>query len=240
VRAVAIIPARGGSKGVPRKNLRVVGGHPLIAWSIFAAAQSELIERIVVSSDDEEILSEAVRYGAAAVHRPAELAGDDARIEDALIHAFDHDPTRGPEPLPDFVVTLQPTAPVRRPGLIDDCIRALLDKPWANAALTVVQVGVTWWLEEDLLSPRKAWVNQFGSREIPQRQAWKGTDDRLAEDGSVFVTRYQALMRTRDRRARPITVVENEQTVDIDTERDLIFASALLASTDVFRRAVVA
>lgn len=232
MKVVAIIPARGGSKRVPRKNLRNLGGRALISWSIQAALEAETVTRVVVSTDDDEIASVSQGWGAEVVKRPPELATDSARIEEALIHVFGHRPGKPAIPPPDLVVTLQPTSPIRRPGLIDECVRRLASRPAANSSLTAVEVGVTWWLEHALGPEGRAWVNQFGAREIPQRQDWIGTDDRLAEDGSVFVTRYLSLTQTRDRRAGPVTIVVNDRTVDIDTEEDFRMAEALLAARE--------
>lgn len=227
---VAIIPARGGSKRVPRKNLRNLGGRALIAWSIQAAKEAETVSRVIVSTDDEEIANVAQGWGAEVSMRPPELATDASRIEDALLHVFCKETQAA---WPDLVVTLQPTSPIRRPGLIDECVRKLVGKPASNSCLTAVEVGVTWWMEWDINPERPFfWVNQFGNRQIPQRQDWQGADDRLAEDGSVFVTRWEHLRRWRNRRALPTTIVVNDRTVDIDTEADLRFAEALLSARE--------
>jgi CMP-N,N'-diacetyllegionaminic acid synthase len=120
-RIVAIIPARGGSKGLPRKNIRVVGGLPLIAHSINVCRAVSVIEAVFVSTDDSEIASVARAYGAEVIDRPAELASDHATSESALVHALATLRATG-RGEPDIVIFLQPTSPRRQPG---DLVAAL-------------------------------------------------------------------------------------------------------------------
>jgi N-acylneuraminate cytidylyltransferase len=115
-RVLAVIPARGGSKGVARKNVRLVAGKPLIAYSIETAQRSQYIDRIVVSSEDDEILATAARFGAEPLHRPKQLAADETPGVAPALHAI--------EALPgfDLVVLLQPTSPLRVSRDIEACI----------------------------------------------------------------------------------------------------------------------
>lgn len=122
---VAIIPARGGSKGVKGKNVRPLGGHPLIAWSIVAGQACPDIGRVVVSTDSEEIAEIARSYGAdVPFMRPAEFAADRSPDRDFVIHALDwFRDNEGPEP--DYLVHLRPTTPLRDPTLMADAIRKM-------------------------------------------------------------------------------------------------------------------
>lgn len=123
-RILATISARGGSKGVPGKNIRDLGGLPLIGWTIREARRSAMIDRLVVSSDDEGILAVARAHGAETPFvRPAELARDDTPGVDPVLHAVQ---ALLPE-LFDYVVLLQPTSPLRTVADIDGCIAACLD-----------------------------------------------------------------------------------------------------------------
>lgn len=115
-----VIPARGGSKGIPQKNIRQVCGKPLIAWTIEAAQQSVLLDRWVVSTEDPEIASISRHYGAEILNRPPQLATDTTPTLHVLKHALDHVSA-------DIVVLLQPTSPIRSSGLIDRCIRQFQD-----------------------------------------------------------------------------------------------------------------
>ena len=130
---LAIVPARGGSKGIPRKNIRLFAGYPLIAYSIVAGLRAETVTRLIVSTDNEEIAKVARQYGAETPFlRPAELAGD--RTPDLPV--FQHALTwlTGHEGYsPDAVVHLRPTTPIRPPDLVDRAVRILLDHPEADS-----------------------------------------------------------------------------------------------------------
>jgi len=117
VKYLGIIPARGGSKGVPRKNIKLLAGHPLIAWTIRAALDSHRLDQVVVSTEDEEIAAAAEVYGAEVLPRPARLATDEALSRDVIAHAL---AARGA----GHSVLLQPTSPLRSPGLVDRVILA--------------------------------------------------------------------------------------------------------------------
>jgi YrbI family 3-deoxy-D-manno-octulosonate 8-phosphate phosphatase len=114
---IAIIPARGGSKGIPRKNLLNFCGKPLLAWSIEQARGSKGIDEVYVTSDDDEILATAVRFGARPIKRPAEFASDTASSEEALLHALDEIEAAGAKV--GYVVFLQATSPLREASDID-------------------------------------------------------------------------------------------------------------------------
>jgi N-acylneuraminate cytidylyltransferase len=114
---LGVILARGGSKGLPRKNIRDLAGKPLIAWTIEAGNESAYLDRLILSSDDEEIMEVAEEYGCEVpFQRPAELAEDDTTSVDALLHAIDELQSY------DYVVLLQPTSPLRESGDIDATI----------------------------------------------------------------------------------------------------------------------
>jgi len=156
---LAIIPARGGSKGIPRKNIRNFAGYPLIAYSIAAGLQSERITRVIVSTDDEEIASVARQFGAETPFlRPAELAQDQSTdlplFEQALQWLRENEGY-----VPDAVVQLRPTSPIRPVSLVDDAIMMLLDTPDADCVRGVVSAGQ---------NPYKMWqINPDSGRMSP-------------------------------------------------------------------------
>jgi len=152
---LAIIPARGGSKGIPRKNIRLFSGHPLIAWSIAAAKQSEMITRVIVSTDDEEIAAVARACGAETPFlRPAEFAEDKTTDLPVFQHALrwldEHEGYR-----PDVVVQLRPTSPIRPKGCVDDAVRILLQHADADSVRGVVPAGQ---------NPHKMWRLPTGGK----------------------------------------------------------------------------
>jgi N-acylneuraminate cytidylyltransferase len=156
---LAIIPARGGSKGIPRKNIRPFAGYPLISWSIAAGLQAETVKRVIVSTDDDEIAEISRGYGAETpFQRPAELAADlitDLPVfQHALTWLAEHENYH-----PNIVVHLHPTSPVRPRGCLDRGIRLLLDHPEAECVRSVL---------EPSQSPYKMWrIDEQTGRMIP-------------------------------------------------------------------------
>jgi CMP-N-acetylneuraminic acid synthetase len=119
---LAFIPARGGSKGIPRKNLADLGGHPLVAWAIATARDAGCFSTIAVSTDDEEIASVALRYGAEVpAMRPADISGDRAVIDQAMQHMISHYASRGVRF--DAIAALYPTHPFRTPEMVASIAR---------------------------------------------------------------------------------------------------------------------
>jgi len=118
---LGVIPARGGSKGIPRKNIRPIAGKPLIAWTIEAAAKSKYMDRFIVSTEDDEIKKVSEKFGAEVVARPQSLASDTASTLSVLEHILSKIPA-------DTIVLLQPTSPIRNDGLIDSCIKEFKNK----------------------------------------------------------------------------------------------------------------
>jgi N-acylneuraminate cytidylyltransferase len=151
---LAIIPARGGSKGIPRKNIRDFAGYPLISYSIAAARQSSSVTRTLVSTDDEEIAAVGRAFGAETPFlRPAELAQDNTTdlpvFEHALAWLAEQEGYR-----PEVVIQLRPTSPIRPPGMVDEAVRILLEHPEADCVRGVVPAGQ---------NPHKMWRLDEGS-----------------------------------------------------------------------------
>ena len=138
---LVLIPARGGSKGIPRKNIRDFAGAPLIAYSIAAGSQSQLVTRVIVSTDDEEIAAVARDWGAETPFlRPAEFAQDDTTDLPVFEHALRW--LRENEGYqPEIVIQLRPTSPIRPVGLLDEAIGILLEHPEADCVRGVVPSG---------------------------------------------------------------------------------------------------
>ena len=130
---LAIIPARGGSKRLPRKNILDLNGKPLIAWSIEAGLRSKYIDKVVVSSDDKEILQISKDYNAETINRPSKLAGDKSTTFDAIKHTLENINRY------DYVVLLQPTSPLRDKKQIDEAIE-LLEEKKADAVVSVCEM----------------------------------------------------------------------------------------------------
>ncbi len=177
---VAIIPARGGSKGIPRKNLLPIGGLPLIAHSIRHAQESEHVDLTVVSTEDAEIAIVASRLGAVVVDRPEAFSSDEFPSEPAVRHALDvvraeHGPV-------EAVVFLQPTSPIRQPGDIDGAIELLRTDGLDSVFSACRQHGFVW---RAASSGPHSLTYDFLRR--PRRQDIDGDD--WAENGSFYIVR---------------------------------------------------
>jgi CMP-N-acetylneuraminic acid synthetase len=213
---VGIVPARGGSKGVLRKNLAHVAGEPLVVHTIRAARAAATLDRVVVTTDDDEIAAISRESGADVVIRPPMLAGDESRTEEALLHALD---AMGP-PEPDYVVTLEPTSPLRTSALIDACVRLALERD-ADAVVTVAETrDVIGRVEEGLFLPLEPG--------LPRRRQERSALYR--ELSAVYVTRTSHLRATGSvLTASPYAVVvPEEQAIDINTTFDLFVADAVM------------
>lgn len=130
---LGLIPARGGSKGIPRKNLAPLAGRPLLAWTVAAARDSETVARAVVSTEDDDIATTARGLGAEVLRRPPALGADETPMRAVVDHAL------AELGLPEVLVLLQPTSPLRRSQHIDEAVRLLLETG-ADSVLSVVEV----------------------------------------------------------------------------------------------------
>ncbi|MHC8508112.1 MAG: acylneuraminate cytidylyltransferase family protein [Rhodospirillales bacterium] len=216
MRTLAIITARGGSKRVPRKNLRPVGGKPLIAWTVEAAQAAKTIDRLIVSSDDPEIIETCRAMGCEAPFiRPAELADDAAASVDVAVHALN-----ALEEDYDIGVLLQPASPLRRAEDIDGCVARLT----ATGADTCVSVSPVTHAPDWHCRVRADGV----LARAPAPSAEEGFGHML--NGAVFAFRTQAFL------ARPAFYTETTQAyvmpedrnLDIDTEWQLRMADLAL------------
>ncbi len=137
-KVLALIPARAGSKGVANKNMRSLGGYPLLAWSIAVCRKSATIDRVIVSTDSPDYTALAQKLGAEAPFlRPPEISSDRAPDHDFIIHALDWLAARGEEP--DYVVHMRPTTPLRDPRRVDEAVRTFMNAANNATALRSVQ-----------------------------------------------------------------------------------------------------
>jgi N-acylneuraminate cytidylyltransferase len=231
---LALIPARGGSKGIPRKNIRSFAGHPLIAWSIAAAEQSLFVTRIVVSTDDEEIASVAREYGAGTPFlRPAELAQDHTTdlpvFEHALRWLEEEEGYR-----PQVVVQLRPTSPIRPRGMVDHAIRILLEHGDADCVRGVVPAGQNpfkmWRLDgED--QPMKPLLTVDGIAE-PYNAPRQILPPVYWQTGHIDAIRVSTIEHKRSLTGDVIypLVIDPRYTIDIDTLSDWARYEALAGS----------
>lgn len=216
-----VIPARGGSKGVPRKNLRRVGGVPLIGRAIRAAIAAETVGAVYVSTDDAEIADAARSFGAVAIDRPALLGADDTSSEAVLLHALDVLAARKEEP--EITVFVQCTAPLIQSVDIDGVVAAIEDEA-SDSAFAAARFHGFLWQSEAKAGARG--VNHSPS-ERKRRQDLAPT---YLEAGSVYAFRTAGFRAVRHRFFGRIAIFEipAARCVEIDDESDIDFAEALL------------
>ena len=171
---LALIPARGGSKGIPRKNIRNFAGYPLIAWSIAVGLQAETVTRVIVSTDDDEIAAVAREYGAEVPFmRPVELAQDRTPDLPVFEHALKMlEEVDGYKP--DVVVQLRPTSPIRPRGMVDEAVHILHSHNDADCVRGVVPAGQNphkMWRFDGDDKPIKPLPTRCASISLPQADA---------------------------------------------------------------------
>lgn len=223
-RVVAIIPARGRSKAVPLKNIKQLGGKPLIAWSIEAALSTPEIDRIIVSTDHEGIAEVARRHGSEVLQRPAELASDTAMVADLLRYHIHELRTVGETAR--YFVLLQPTSPFRRPSDIRECLTKL-DSEGLDSIATFVEAEPhphrAWRLTEDgpevLIPGAIPWLPR---QQLPPAYQLNGAVYAFVADALTDNTSGLLFGRM------GAVVMDRQRSIDIDTHLDFLIADALL------------
>ncbi|ACK64392.1 N-acylneuraminate cytidylyltransferase [Rippkaea orientalis PCC 8801] len=217
---IAIIPARGGSKGVPRKNVRLLAGQPLIAYSILDCLEAQLVDEVYVSTDDPEIASISQGYGAKIIHRPLELAGDTASSESALFHGLKELETEGITP--ELIVFLQCTSPIRTGAEIDQAIEKLQAKD-ADSLLSVSPSHRFLWQEVDGLAQS---IN-YDYRQRPRRQDMQ---PQYLENGSIYIFKPWVIKALGNRLGGKIVLFEMGEAAawEIDSLTDFTIIESLL------------
>lgn len=225
-RVIALTPARGGSKSVPYKNLYPLGGKPLLAWPIETAKATSVIDRIIVSTDDDRIAAAAKELGAEVYRRSAELASDTAVVADTIRDLWRR--LRSEGETAEILVLLEATSPFRSPAIIERCLRRMVDEHLDSIAT----------FHEAEINPERTWRIESGAPEPFIRGAipWKPRQlltpayqlnaavyafvpDRLTADSpSILFGKMGA------------EIVPADSVVDIDTLKDFAYANALLQS----------
>jgi CMP-N,N'-diacetyllegionaminic acid synthase len=216
---LAVVPARGGSKSVPRKNIRMLGKQPLLVYTLEQVAKVPQIDLAVVSTDHPEIAKVATVAGTGVIERPEELATDSAPTEWALLHALDMLESKGRAF--DYVVVLEPTSPFRSPDTIKRCMQEIVASD-APSLMTVVETRRNLGrLEQNVFRP----LNPAAPRRRQDREPF------YVETSTVYVCRADHLRRTGSLVADnwlAVTVPEQE-AIDINSELDFAIAEAFVA-----------
>lgn len=218
MRNLAIIPARGGSKGLPGKSLLKVGGLSLVARAIKAAQESECFEEVAVSSDWGEVLAEAGKYGATPIIRPTALARDESPVIDAILHVLG---TYGNSGIKfDTICLLNPTSPLRNAEDIRACYAAH-EKGSPDTTVSVVEVHTIRMTEN---------LGGIGWRPETTEQNRQAKAKQYIQNGAIYIANvpwlkgaYPAMVSQNSN----ISLMPKERSVDVDTQADLELAEAL-------------
>jgi N-acylneuraminate cytidylyltransferase len=218
---IAIILARGGSKGIPKKNIINFVGKPLLAWSIEDVKHSSLIDAVYVSTDNEEIAGVAKKYGAKVIWRPKDISGDFSPSEEALKHALKEIHKKDFNRI-DYVVFLQATSPLRDPEDIESAIKKIISKK-ADSLFSGAEIGdfLIWTREGNKL---KSLNYDYKNRK--RRQDFK---EQFVENGSMYIFKPEILFKNNNRLGGKIIVSEMEfwKSFEIDNMEDLKFCENL-------------
>lgn len=230
---IAVIPARGGSKGLPGKNIKEINGIPLIAYTIRAGREASCIERVVVTTDDEKIAESARKYGAEVPFiRPEYLASDTASAIDVYIHAVEYMTDDSKQEIEKFMVLL-PTAPLRTSRHIEEAYRQFMESG-ARTLISVTEADVppSWYLhkgENGCLSNCN-----FGNTEglLHNRQAEQRY---YVPNGAIYILDYKLLTEERTYYCDNTIpyIMNRKESVDIDTMEDFEYAEFLIRQKGV-------
>lgn len=220
--AIAVIPARAGSKGLPQKNLRPFCGEPLVAHSIWAALGCRGIRRCLVSTEDSEIRNVALKYGAEVIDRPVALAEDMVRTQEVVRHVLDVLRAEGDDP--GHVVLLQPTSPLRTAQHVEACLEAFFASR-AASAISVTEIAhhpYKGFLIED------GWLRPLFDSDSLERQR-QLLPKAYRQNGAIYVVPTQTFLRRNTFFIPPALafVMPPEVSIDIDSELDFMLGETL-------------
>lgn len=224
---LAIIPARGGSKGIPRKNIKLLAGKPLIYHTIKAALDSKYVNRVVISTEDAEIADTAIKFGAEVVKRPEYLAKDETKTAPVLLDAIEQLEKTGYKP--DVVVLLQATCPLRDFHRLDEAIEVFLKNQEAcDSVFTVKKIGITHskWRKNHDGKP----MCLYDFRNRPRRQDLSEHYDMMTETGETYIIKTDVMKKVKDFIGDKPIFHEVEASIDIDTLEDFERAEEILNS----------
>ncbi len=228
MKIIGLIPARGGSKNIEKKNITLLNNNPLIYYTIKAASESKLIDKVIVSTDDEEIASVAKKFGAEVPFiRPSEYSEDSSKDIDVIKHLFDWGALNNLKDI-NLIAYLRPTTPFKTAAIIDNCISTMKSGNFSSVRTVTEVEGVfhPYWMfksKNDILTP---FINSININEYYQRQLLPKC---LRLNGVVDVIKKDQVLKN-DLWGDKIGYVETKEyeSIDIDNEIDLKFCEFIM------------
>ncbi|MCF6310124.1 MAG: acylneuraminate cytidylyltransferase family protein [Sulfurimonas sp.] len=219
---LAIIPARGGSKRVPRKNVLDLAGKPLIAWSIEAGLKSKYIDKVIVSSDDSEILKLSQEFGSDVIKRPSELASDTSTTFDAVNHTIDNIEKF------DYIVLLQPTSPLRSAKHVDEAIQTLINKD-SESVVSVCEMDHSPLWSNTL--QKDGSMENFLRDDVANKRS-QDLEKYYRVNGAIYICKTDILLKEKTffpKKNIYAYEMDRNSSVDIDEKIDFIVAKAIMS-----------
>lgn len=220
---VGIILARGGSKRLPRKNVKLLCGKPLIAHTIETALASKYINKVVLSTEDAEIKEVAKAFGADVIDRPVELAQDDTRSAPCFVHAVEELEKQGCKA--DIAILLQPTSPNKTPQMIDEVVEKLINSD-KDSVFSGEMTCYTMALWKKCHDGKTVGLYDYHLR--PRWQEVHVNEQIWGENGAIYAIKYDALIKHQDFIGENPDIVSTPGVIDIDTEEDFIAVEKLM------------
>ena len=225
---LCIIPARGGSKGLVGKNTRPLLNKPLLGWTIEAAKKSKYIDRIVVSTDDEHIKKVSKEYAAEIINRPASLATDHSSTMEVIAHTLNY-LSESEKYIPDFVLLLQCTSPLRTEKHIDEAIEKLLDdRTNADSLISVTkEEHPPWWLRK---INTEGYIERYFNFDTENHIRRQDFCELFRPNGAIYLAKTNLLLERKafqTDRTLPY-IMDNVSSVDIDTEHDFNYTELVM------------
>ncbi|MGI0010666.1 MAG: cytidylyltransferase domain-containing protein [Nitrosopumilaceae archaeon] len=221
MKTIAIIPARGESKGIPMKNLALLNGKPLLYYTVKASLDTSFINRTVVSTDNAKISHEAKKLGAEVIPRPRELSADKIAIEPVMDYTLSKlEESEGY--VPDTVILLQNTSPLRTAKHIDNAVKFFNEKKYDSVLSGYPSHHLFWKYEHGIATP----LNYNPLKRINRQQM----KNQFVENGAIYITKYHLFKKNKCRISGRIGLYEmpEELSIQIDSEYDLLFAQEIL------------
>lgn len=225
---LAVIPARGGSKGLPKKNIRILCGKPLIAWTIEAALGADFVSRTVVTTEDKKIAEIAEEYGAEVIKRPKELATNTTLIQPVLEHTLEFLEQKE-DYRPEAIILLNPTSPLRNSQHIDQALHKFLHGV-ADTLLSVFPSVVCLW-------EKRAYGTYRANYDFKNKARRQDMTPQLQENGAIYIARRKFLLENhRFIGGRLVfSQMTEECSVDIDTALDFVIAEAIINASGIVK-----